>query len=101
MKYNRYAKSVFERGNFMIDNEKLDIYFYAYALYEVLLTWLGSWLLTKGISIIFIVLVLQIIGHIYIILNGIRLKKYETYRLYFGLVLPFIMLSFMLWYNTF
>ena len=85
----------------MEENQKLSKYFYIYAAFELLTTWLGAWLLTKGVHLIVFILVLQILGHIGIVYEGIKSKRYQTYRLFFGLVLPFIMLTFMLWYNTF
>jgi hypothetical protein len=84
-----------------MENEKLSNYFYAYAIGEIGLTVIGMFLLTRGINILIIIMLLQLLGQYLIYYEGIRSKRYGTYRIYMGIVVPFIFLSFMMWYNTF
>jgi len=84
-----------------MQNDKLDLYFYAYAAFEILLSFFGAWLITKGTNIMVVILLLHIIGQLAITYEGMRHDKYDTYRMYMGFVVPFAMLSAMLWYNTF
>jgi hypothetical protein len=84
-----------------MENEKLDIYFYIYAAVEILLAFVGAYLITKGINLMVWVLWIHVGGHVYIVMQGKKNNRYETYRLYMGFVVPFMLLSFMLWYNTF
>lgn len=85
----------------MENKEKLSIYFYIYAGVEILLTFIGANLLTRGINIILLIIVFQILGQVAITIEGHKNDRYDAYRLYLGAVVPFIMLSMMLWLNTF
>ena len=88
-------------GFIMEQNEKLDIYFYSYAGFEIFLAIIGAWLITKGTNIMVLILWLHIGAQVFITYEGKKKNKYDTYRMYMGFVVPFFMLSVMLWYNTF
>lgn len=84
-----------------MENEKLDIYFYGYAIFEIVIALVGAYLVTKGINLTALVIWLQIAGQVFITYEGKKNQRYDTYRIYMGFVVPFIMVSIMLWYNTF
>jgi hypothetical protein len=85
----------------MKQNESLSLYFLIYAVVEITITIVAANLLTRGIDIMVLAIVLQLGGQIGITIEGLKNERYNTYRLYMGAVIPFILLSLMIWYNTF
>lgn len=85
----------------MDKRDKLSIYFYIYAVIEIFLTFLGANFLTRGYNIMLLIILIQFLGQVLITYEGVISQRYNTYRLFLGAVVPFIMLSIMMWYNTF
>lgn len=85
----------------MNENDSLSIYFYIYAALELILTFLAAYLLKNSVNVVFLIFVIQLLLQGAITFEGKKSERYPTYRMYMGGVVPFIMVTFMLWYNTF
>lgn len=93
-----------------MEGKKLSLHFYIYIFGEAALAIAGLMLFqrgyfiapkTPGLNVLIFVLIVQIIWHIIIVLEGYRKGTHELYQNLYPFSVPSMFMIFIVWYNTF